>query len=75
MPYGTGTFKGTTINVLCWGAEEKSEGTFDRVSSNIGPNTITVWYEIIFPHLNGYNLANMPDIDKIPFDYCLDINS
>ncbi len=35
----------------------------------------TVWYEIIFGHLNGYNSANMPDIDKIPFDNCLDINS
>ena len=35
----------------------------------------TVWYEIIFRHLNVYSLANMPDIDKIPFGYCLDINS
>ena len=35
----------------------------------------TVWYEIIFQHLNGYRLANMQDIDKIPSDYCLAINS
>ncbi len=36
---------------------------------------ITVWYEIIFRHLNGYNSANIPGIDKFLFDYCLDINS
>ncbi len=35
----------------------------------------TVWYEIIFHHLNGYSLANMQDIDKIHFDYCLDIKA
>ena len=35
----------------------------------------TVWYKIIFRHLNGYNLANITDIDKIPFDNCSDINS
>ncbi len=35
----------------------------------------TVWYEIIFRHLNGYNSANIADIDKISFDNCLDINS
>ncbi len=35
----------------------------------------TVWCKIIFWHFNGYSIANMQDIDKIPFDYCLDINS
>ena len=25
--------------------------------------------------VGGYSLANIQDIDKIPFDYCLDINS
>ncbi len=27
--------------------------------------TVTVWYEIIFRHINGYNLPNMPDQDSI----------
>ncbi len=46
----------------------------DCSSRHMRLNT-TVWYEIIFRHLNGYNSANMPDIDQIPFDNCLDINS
>ena len=37
-----------------------------------------VWKKIIFRYLEDYkyNVANiMTDIRKIPFDYCLDINS
>ncbi len=29
------------------------------------PKETTVWYEIIFRHLNGYNSANMPDIQTL----------
>ncbi len=36
---------------------------------------VTVWKKKIFRYLQDYNSANMADIHKIPFDYCLDINS
>ncbi len=36
---------------------------------------ITACKKIIFHNLEGYNSANMTDIHKIPFDYCLDKNS
>ncbi len=36
---------------------------------------ITVWKKIIFRDLEDYNSANMTDIHKIPFDYCLDTNT
>ncbi len=36
---------------------------------------ITVWKKKIFRYLEDYNSANMTDIQKNPFDYCLDINS
>ncbi len=35
----------------------------------------TVCKKIIFHYLVDYNSANMTDIHKIPFDYCLDKNS
>ncbi len=33
----------------------------------------TVWKKIIFRYFEDYNSANMTDILKIPFDYCLEI--
>ncbi len=37
--------------------------------------TWAVWKKIIFRLLEAYKSANMTDIHKIPFGYCLDINS
>ncbi len=36
---------------------------------------LTVCKKIIFHYIEDYNSANMTDIHKISFDYCLDKNS
>ncbi len=38
-------------------------------------DVLTVCKKIIFHYLEDYNSANMTDIHRIPFDYCLDNNS
>ena len=55
--------------------QEERKKAVERLKQYKMVGKLTVWNEVIFQHLNDYNSANMPDIYKNPFDYCLDINS